>query len=526
MWSLKSTFAIIGILTAASVAFAAPDEVRIDSGLLKGVVQDGVTVFKGIPFATPPVGDLRWRPPQPVKPWTGVKLAYKFGPDCMQISFPGDMTPPSVAPAEDCLYVNVWTPAGDSAKLPVIVWIYGGALVNGGSSSAIYDGSQFAKQGCVFVSFNYRLGRFGFFGFPALTRAFPDELKGNYGYMDQLAALKWVQMNAAAFGGDAHNVTIFGESSGGGSVITMLASSLARGLFHKAIVESGGGRKIFMGRRYLNKPGDNHAPSAEQMGVNFAQSVGIEGEDAAALAALRKLPADTVLGGVNDISIHQGAGAGTYCSSLVDGKIVVESQGEAYAAGRGAKVPVMVGTTNADSAHGNPSSKDEVFRQFGAYAVQARAVYDPDGNAELKVLSRAVETDLTMVEPARFLAQSITAAGEPAYFFRFSYVAEAKRKEWPAAPHASEIPFVFDTVAVAYGRDLTEADKATARDLNTYWVNFAKTGNPNGKGLPEWPVYSPLTNMLMNFTNAGPVGQVDPWKARLDLVEALANQDK
>jgi len=522
MGSVRRAFAFIVILTAVSVAFAATDEVKIDGGRLKGVTRDGVAIFKGIPFAAPPVGDLRWRPPQPVKAWTGVRLAEAFGPDCMQQPFPGDMSPLAGTPSEGCLYVNVWAPAGGGAKLPVMVWMYGGALVNGGSSPAVYDGSQFAKQGVVFVSFNYRLGRFGFFGFPALTREFPDELKGNYGYMDQIAALKWVQRNAGAFGGDADNVTIFGESSGGGSVIVLLSSPLAKGLFHKAIVESGGGRKIFLGRRYLNKTGDNGVPSAEQMGVNFAKSAGVEGQDAAALAALRKLPADVVLGGVNDASIHQGVGAGTYCSALVDGKIVVESQAEAYAAGRGAKVPLMAGTTNADSAHANPSSKEEVFKQFGALAEQARAVYDPDGKIELKALSRAVEADLMMVEPARFLAQSITAAGEPAYIFRFSYIAESKRKVWSSAPHATEIPFVFDNPGIHYGKDLTEADKAVARAANSYWVNFAKTGNPNGKGLPEWPVYSPQTDKLMNFTNAGPVGEADPWKARLDLVEALA----
>ena len=527
MWSLQKAFAAIGVLAAASAAFAATEAVKIESGPLKGVNRDGVVAFKGVPFAAPPVGDFRWRPPQPVKPWTGVRSASEYGADCMQQPFAGNMTP-SVAPvAEDCLYANVWAPAGGGGKLPVMVWIYGGAFVNGGSSAAIFDGSQFAKQGVVLVSFNYRLGRFGFFGFPALTKEFSGEPKGNYTYMDMLAALQWIQRNVAAFGGDPNNVTIFGESSGGGAVITMLSTPLSKGLFHKAIVESGGGRTIFLGRlRYLSKPGDNHAASAEQAGVNFARSVGIQGQDASALAALRKLPAEAVVGGMNDISIHEGVGETTFCGPLIDGSVVAESQAEAYAAGRGASVPLMVGTTSADSAHGNPSNKNEVFQHFGAFAERAKAVYDPDGKADFLALSRAIEADQTMVEPARFLAKSIIATGKPAYIFRFSYIAESLRKQWTAAPHATELPFVFDNVATYLGKDLTEADKAMAQAIHTYWVNFAKTGNPNGKGLPDWPVYSPQTDRLMHFTNAGPVGQTDPWKARLDFIQSQADQKK
>ena len=238
----------------------------------------------------------------------------------MQKPFPGDAAPLGVTPAEDCLYVNVWAPAVSARGLAVMVWIYGGGFVNGGSSPAVYDGSQFAKRGVVLVSFNYRLGRFGFFGFPALTKENPSEPKGNYGYMDQIAALQWVRQNIAAFSGDPGNVTVFGESAGGGSVLTLLTSPMAKGLFQKAVVESGGGRTLLMGQRYLDRSVPSGPPSAESVGVAFAKSAGIEGEDAAALAALRKLPANGVVAGLNMASM----GGPTYAGPMIDGKIVLD----------------------------------------------------------------------------------------------------------------------------------------------------------------------------------------------------------
>jgi para-nitrobenzyl esterase len=263
-----------------STALAASDEVKIETGRLKGVARDGVVGFKGIPFAAAPVGDLRWRAPTPAKAWTGVRPAAEYGADCAQKPFPGDAAPLGVTPAEDCLYANVWVPEGSAGKkLPVMVWFYGGGFVNGGSSPAVYDGSQFAKRGVVFVSFNYRLGRFGFFAHPALTKENPKGPLGNYAFLDQIAALEWVKRNIKAFGGDAGNVTIFGESAGGGSVLTMMTSPMAKGLFHKAIIESGGGRTMLMGPRYLDRASPAGTPSGESVGMKFAKSVGIEGED-------------------------------------------------------------------------------------------------------------------------------------------------------------------------------------------------------------------------------------------------------
>jgi para-nitrobenzyl esterase len=516
----------LALLSSLAVSWSAaspPDKVKIETGRLHGVIGEGVVSFKGIPFAAPPVGNLRWRPPQPAEPWKGVREASEFGHDCMQKPFPGDAAPLGVTPGEDCLYVNVWVPEKSAGqRLPVMVWIYGGGFVNGGSSPAVYDGSQFARRGVVFVSFNYRLGRFGFFAHPALSKESAGGPLGNYGYMDQIAALHWVQQNIAAFGGDPGNVTLFGESAGGASVLTIMTSPLARGLIQKVVIESGGGRTLLMGPRYLDHAGTDGTPSAESAGVAFAKSVGIEGEEAAALAALRSLPAEAVTAGLNMATMRTP----TYAGPMVDGKVVIESASDAYAAGRGAKIPTMVGANSADIGFPRGHNLDELFAPFGSYVEKAKALYNPTGAGKFMEVGITLGADQMMTEPARFLARTLAASGQSAYEYRFSYVAESMRKQWRGAPHATEIPFVFDTVAARYGKELTDGDRAIARTANAYWINFAKTGDPNGPGLPEWPAYSSKADILMDFSTTGPVSKPDPWKERLDLVEHLAEQTK
>jgi para-nitrobenzyl esterase len=498
-------------------------QAQVTGGTVQGASGDGVVSFKGIPFAAPPVGDLRWRAPRPVQPWTGVRQATAFGHDCMQVPFPGDAAPLGTPPAEDCLTLNVWRPANApaDARLPVMVWIYGGGFVNGGASPEVYDGSRFARQGVVLVSFNYRLGRLGFFAHPALTAEAAGSPTGNFGHMDQLAALEWVSDNTGAFGGDPSNVTLFGESAGGGSVHTLLTSPQSQGLFHKAIILSGGGRGLLMGDRLLKETGPAGQPSAEAVGELFARSVGIEQTGAEALAALRALPAEKV-GNLSMMTL----GAPTYSGPMVDGQLVVEAPEAAYAAGRWAKVPVMVGATSADIGFGFAQSKDQVFEAFPDPAA-ARAAYDPDGSASVQTVATLTAMDRTMIEPARHTARSVAAQGVPAYHYRFSYVAESMRDAWKTgAPHATELPYVFDTVEARYGEAATDLDRRVGRETQAYFVQFAKTGDPSPSGLPGWPRYEARADLLIDFSAGGtPVAGPDPWRARLDVTEAAANAD-
>jgi len=525
--SLFLTALLMGSLaSAASVPDPVkPGQVKIDSGVLQGVESDGVVSFKGVPFAQPPLGPLRWRAPQPVTPWSGVRIASAYGHDCMQKPFAADEAPLRTEPAEDCLVLNVERPAGRTAgKLPVMVWIYGGGFVNGGSSPAVYSGAEFARHGVVFVSFNYRLGRFGFFGFPALTKEAPDAPHGNYGYLDQIAALKWVQRNIAAFGGDPRNVTVFGESAGGGSVHMLLTSPIARGLFHKAIIESGGGRTFLMGPRRLTRDLPN-LPSSETIGVNFAKSVGIDGDGPEALASLRALPADQVTAGLNIMSMMANrSGPPTYGGPMVDGRVVVEDPQAAYEAGHLAKVPLIVGANAADIGFSSARTLDEALAPFGQNRDAALAAYDPEHTGDVHVIASRIAMDRMMVEPARFAAAAFAKIGLPVYEYRFTYVAESARQKWKfGAPHATEIPYVFDTVAARYGEKLTPADEAVAHTANAYWVNFARTGDPNGPSLPKWPRYDSRTDRIIDFRADGQaVGGPDPWRARLDLTADAA----
>ncbi len=510
---------LAAVLLVAIHADAAVDQVSIDSGQLKGKVEGRVVSFKGIPFAAPPVGENRWRPPQPVQAWTGIHDATDYGPDCMQLPFPGDAAPLGVTPREDCLYVNVWTPAEHGPeKLPVMVWIYGGGFVNGGSSPEVYSGTHFAERGVVLISFNYRLGRFGFFAHPSLTKEDPSGLLGNYGYMDQIAALKWVKRNAAAFGGDPTNVTVFGESAGGGSVLMLLTSPLSRGLFQKAIIESGGGRSTLSAPRRLHEA-VGQLQSAEAVGVAFAKEAGITGEDEAALKALRALPAERIVNGLNMATM----GNPTYSGPMIDGKIVVETPEQAFRAGHESKMPLIAGANSRDIGFSFAKTFDEVYAPFGANREKAEAAWNAEKSADARAVGSSIAADTMMVEPARFIVRMMAGAGEPAYEYRFSYVAESMRKQWKGAPHATEIPFVFDTVAARYGKDLTEQDEKVAEAANKYWISFAKTGDPDSAGGPKWPKYDASRDVLLEFTSNGPVPEPDPWRARLDLVAGLAD---
>ena len=488
-----------------------PTLVQTESGRVRGVASSGVVSWKGIPYAAAPIGDLRWRMPQPVKPWQSELAADKFGPACMQTD--------NVPKSEDCLTLNVWRPAAAAGRLPVMVWIYGGALVHGRTS--LYPADALARQGVVVVSMNYRMGRLGFFSHPALAAEAPDDVRGNYGFMDQRAALQWVQRNIAAFGGDPQAVTIFGESAGGGSVIVHLTSPLSRGLFHRAILQSPGVPTARAKVLPLTELRD-----AEKMAVDYARSVGITAEGAAGLRALRALSADKLTEGAS--APQEIAALSTrklivgVAGAILDGRLVVEAPEAAFAAGRQAMVPVVVGANDRDLYADTAVSEEELFARFGPDAAVARKLYDPRGEQTLDELKQQVFADETLVEPARHLANEVARAGQPVWLYRFAYVSQAQRGKNMGTLHGFEIPFVMDIPAALVGADnVTPTDKATADLASAYWVQFGLTGDPNGSDRPVWPRYDPAVDRLIHFTNSGLIIGTDPLKPRLDLWERV-----
>jgi len=499
-------------LTSATLAFAQTPQVTIDAGKLSGSVSDGVAAFKGIPYAAPPLGALRWRAPQPVKPWTGVRPSLQAH-DCLQNPFKDDMAPPIQPTSEDCLYLNVLTPAEKPAMpLPVLFWIHGGGSVIGGTTPQIYQGEAFVKNGVIFVGVAYRLGRLGYFAHPALTAENADGLLGNYGYMDQIAALKWVKRNIAAFGGDPNNITIMGESHGGRSVHALLGTSLAKGLFNRAIIESGFGR---MYQPQITAAVGDGGPSAEEVGLKFANTLGIGGTDKAALTKLRSKPAADIIG-----TVGYQLGRDGYTGPMIDGKLVPADTPDIYLSGDNQRVPLLMGGNDEDTGTSPGSTEAEVYATFGPYAEQARRIYSSYAPKDIAELKSLVGRDRQVLEAARFVNRVFSSEGLPVYEFRFSYVAETLRSQWTGAHHASEVPYVFNTLPAEYGADkVTEHDRQVGTTMIKYWTNFMKTGDPNGAGLPVWPKFDTKGDMLMNFTATGmPVAMPDPIKNRLDIV--------
>ena len=465
--------------------------VRVEGGVLHGVIAGGVASFKGVPYAQPPVGALRWRPPTPVTAWAGVREADRVGPICMQVYNKTDNGVGPLPASEDCLSLNVFAPTG-AARLPVMVWIHGGGLVNGSGTAALYDGSALARQRVVVVTLNYRLGRFGFFAHPALTAEAKGGATANYGLMDQVAALQWVRRNIKAFGGDPANVTIFGESAGGVSVNRLMMTPRAKGLFAKAISQSGAG-----GERSLT------LAQAEAAGSAFANKLGVADQTA---AALRAAPADAIVA-AGDMNMLKGE------APILDGVMLKEDAMEAFRAGREARVPYLVGSNSL-----------EIPKAFGRAFDAASQVSTSETSALLPaygsqaVYEERLATDVVFGAPARALAKAHAATGGPTWLYRFSVVSAQAPKAFGGAIHASDRQYVFDTLATSPwptdGRD-----EAQAKIISAYWVAFAKTGDPNGGGRPPWPRYD-ASDRLIDLTNDGPVAKMTPDAAPLDVIAA------
>ncbi len=471
-------FALMALL-CASCTVAAPEggaSVAVVSGRLAGMRGEGVAAYLGIPFAAAPVGDLRWRPPQPVAHWDGVRQATAFAPACLQrgVSMPGEAPP---ATSEDCLYLNVWSPAEPGAeRLPVIVWIHGGGWTNGATAMPLYSGASLAKRGAVVVSVAYRLGPLGFLAHPELSAESGEAASGNYGLMDQVAALKWVKDNIAAFGGDPGRVTIAGQSAGAMSVSLLMASPLGTGLFRRAIGQSGGVfEPLQLAPGYL-------LAHAEQDGVAYAASVG-----ASSLAELRALASDKLLGG----------SAGSVSHPVIEPRVLPRSPYEAYVAGLLNDVSVLVGS----NAHeGNSLANlapvtaatfnDELKRTWGDLPPPLVTAYPFATDGEAKQARSDFERDLRFGwDMWAWVRLQAKAGKHAAFYYRFDHAPPfpvgSAREHWGAA-HFSELWYMFDNLVADDGA-WTAADRMLADRMASYWVNFARSGDPNGDGLPVWP---------------------------------------
>jgi para-nitrobenzyl esterase len=495
---LVSVIAIGPFSLAAAAATPAP--VHIQNGWVQGTTRDGLTVYKGIPFAAPPVGPLRWEPPQPVANWSGTLRADHFSATCMQTIEPW-MGP--LHTSEDCLYLNVWTPAKSAhAGLPVMVWIYGGGFTSGSTAIGLYSGENLAKHGVVVVSIAYRVGPMGFLALPALSAESPHHVSGNYGLLDQIAGLRWVQHNIAAFGGDPHRVTIFGESAGGISVSMLAASPLAHGLFQGAISESGGS---FGPTRTPPAPGENvqTLANAEQEGVAFEERLGVK-----SLPQLRRLPAEAIQ--------KVKAGRGEFWPVL-DGYVIVGDQYNLYQEGRYNHTPVLIGTNSDEGAlFGTPPTREAyvqgVHSRFGPFAGKILRVY-PATSDSWRQSSMNLMRDSAFAwgtwEWARLSAQTGRSKVYVYYFNRIpARPSDSPWKDAIGAVHSEEMAYVFQHLSQSPNLPWTAADRKLSDDMAAYWTNFAKYGDPNGHSLPHWPAFTDANSAVMHFTDTPHAGGV------------------
>lgn len=489
-------------------------QVKIKDGVLEGINASGIKIFMGVPFAQPPVGNLRWREPQPLKPWGGIRKADHFGPRAMQLPLFSDMKFRSDGVSEDCLYLNIWTPAKkEDDKLPVLVYFYGGGLVAGDGSEYRYDGESMARRGIVTVTVNYRLSVFGFFSHPELTKESPHKASGNYGFLDQAAALKWVQQNISAFGGDSGKITIAGESAGSFSVSAQMASPLSRNIIAGAIGESGS----LLGTRPILTLAE-----AERQGKQFADSLGVK-----TLAELRKITAQQVLDATKKF---RSGGA------VIDGYFFPKSPLDIYLSKQQSKIPLMVGWNSEEGNWKSILGKEEptkdnyrkaVQQLYGEKAAEVLKVYNPATSEEVKAAATDLASD-------RFIGFSTwrwsdihakTGAGK-VYRYYYERPRPATREN-PTAPvatgavHSAEIEYAMGNLGTNHVFDWQPDDFRVSQILQSYFEHFIKTGNPNGFGLPEWNAVVPEKPAEVMHINADTRMEAEKFRDRYLTLEKL-----
>jgi para-nitrobenzyl esterase len=502
----------IAMVALSSMCMAAPPTAKVEQGLLQGTVENGLAVYRGIPFAAPPVGDRRWRPPQPAANWKGIRRADSFAPECVQRGFgppPSGEEPPAMS--EDCLYLNVWTPAKKASdRIPVLVWIYGGGFNAGATSVPTYGGEKLAQKGVVLVSIAYRVGPIGFLALPQLSAESPHHVSGNYGLLDMIAALQWIQKNIATFGGNPHKVTIFGESAGGIAVSMLCASPLAKGLFQGAISESGGSfGPVSIG----GGPGENMwaLADAERRGEELAKTLG-----ATSLEELRKLPAEKILTGQRGLAWP-----------IVDGWVIPGDQYKLYEAKRFNDTPILIGYNSDEGASFSPPHTpqeyiENVRKRYGKFADALIKAY-PAGVTTVPKTARDLMRDSAFGWHTWTWARLQSQLGKSkVYFYYFD-----QHPDYPVdspqaghgAPHGRDVPYVFEQLQDDPHIKPTAADRAISEAMATYWTNFAKYGDPNSKGVPDWPAFSDQHPVLMYFQQTPHTGPV-PSEKGLKVLDA------
>lgn len=516
-----ATSALVLVAMLCGTEAVTAQQVRTEAGTVEGSASpDGkVQIFRGIPYAAPPVGKLRWKEPQPVAKWEGVRKATEFGARCMQGNVFGDMVFRDAAPSEDCLYLNVWTPkASAEAKLPVMVWIYGGGFQAGATSEPRQDGEQLARKGVVVVSMNYRLGIFGFFSHAELTQESPHHASGNYGLLDQASALEWVHHNIAGFGGDPGNVTIFGESAGSFSVSALMASPVSKGLIHRAIGESG----AFFGRTLPAKP----LAQSEQDAAKFAETIGAD-----TLEKLRGMSAQQLLDAAmkDRNSFRFGPN--------IDGYFFPESPSEIYAQGKQTHVALLAGWNHDEGNYRQFFGKDEPTKEnyvkkieqtYGEKAAEVLKAFPGESEEQLKTSAGLLATaNFIGYGTWKWLEMQEKAGDAAVYRYEFddapppAATTDGTPGVSRGAYHSAEIEFVFGMLK-SKNLPWRPEDFELSERMGSYWTNFAKTGNPNGAGLPEWPRYTAKDGYEVMHLSAKPAAEKDAQRAQYEALDKLA----